>query len=717
MSHSYETKAGIEVEVTQNILEYSLGIDFLLERLDEERGAIYASSYEYPGRYKCWDIGFVNPPIVITSAKNYISFLSLNLRGDVLLEIFKSFLINLENISIEKLEEKKIVLTVNPSDGVFTEEQRSKRTSVFTIIRACIDWFYSKEDSDLGLYGAYGYDLIFQLENLEQSHKRDEHQDDMVIYLPDELYVVNHQKEELIQKKFEFKFKTLSTVKLPRDGIKCSLNQSKKTFKSCDHNVGEYVETVLKAKEKFSCGDLFEVVPSQTFVRQTDSKPSELYRRLKKANPAPYGFFINLGNEHLIGASPEMYVRVTERRIETCPISGTIKRGNNPIEDAKQIACLLNSQKECAELTMCTDVDRNDKSRICIPGSVKVIGRRQIEMYSKLIHTVDHVEGVLAKDYDAVDAFLTHMWVVTVTGAPKLWAMRFIEEHEKSPRKWYGGAVGWFNFNGNLNTGLTLRTIHYKHGIAEVRVGATLLYDSVPEDEEAETRLKGSALLETISKDINKIHISIPVQKVGENLRVLLIDHDDSFVHTLANYIRQTGAEVTTYRHGCDLEEIGIKDYDLLVLSPGPGNPKDFNTSESISIALKHNLAIFGVCLGLQAIVEHFGGELSQLSEPVHGKTSNITTIGGKLLKNLPQNFVVGRYHSLYAAEPIPDNLAITSRSEDNIIMSIEHKKLPIYAVQFHPETILSTEQDIGIKIIEQAMRLTRKASAHEQNS
>ena len=111
---------------------------------------------------------------------------------------------------------------------------------------------------------------------------------------------------------------------------------------------------------------------------------------------------------------------------------------------------------------------------------MRVIGRRQIEMYSRLIHTVDHVEGRLREGFDALDAFLTHMWAVTVTGAPKIWAMQFIEDHERSPRVWYGGAVGLIGFDGNLNTGLTLRTIRIKDGVAEIRAGATLLYDSVP---------------------------------------------------------------------------------------------------------------------------------------------------------------------------------------------------------------------------------------------
>ena len=257
---------------------------------------------------------------------------------------------------------------------------------------------------------------------------------------------------------------------------------------------------VASARESFARGDLFEVVPGQTFF---EACPRAALRRcsdrLRERNPSPYGFLINLGEaEYLVGASPEMYVRVEGDRVETCPISGTIARGRDPIDDAAQILALLTSDKDESELTMCTDVDRNDKSRICVPGSVRVIGRRQIEMYSRLIHTVDHVEGRLRPGFDALDAFLTHTWAVTVTGAPKTWAMQFIEDHERSPRAWYGGAVGVVGFDGSLNTGLTLRTIRVKDGVAEVRVGATLLYDSDPDAEERETELKASAFLDAV---------------------------------------------------------------------------------------------------------------------------------------------------------------------------------------------------------------------------
>ena len=159
---------------------------------------------------------------------------------------------------------------------------------------------------------------------------------------------------------------------MPREGAADPYIGTNEIPRVCDHEPGEYAAGVRVARESFKRGDLFEVVPGQTFFEACPPAPSELFRRLRERNPSPYGFLINLGQaEYLVGASPEMYVRVEGDRVETCPIAGTIARGQDPISDAGQILQLLNSRKDESELTMCTDVDRNDKSRICKPGSVR----------------------------------------------------------------------------------------------------------------------------------------------------------------------------------------------------------------------------------------------------------------------------------------------------------------------------------------------------------
>ena len=329
--------------------------------------------------------------------------------------------------------------------------------------------------------------------------ERADDQRDLVLYLPDEVLVVDHLRATATIHHYEFTAAGERTHGLARSTAPAPYNAEVGAEPANDHGAGDYAGSVERARDAFKRGDLFEVVLSQVFAEKSASGPATLFRRLRRANPSPYGALINLGEgEFLIAASPEMYVRVEGRRIETCPISGTIARGADAIGDAAQILTLLNSAKDSAELTMCTDVDRNDKSRICEPGSVRVIGRRQVELYSRLIHTVDHVEGTLREGFDALDGFLSHTWAVTVTGAPKRRAMQFVEDHEKSARRWYGGAIGCMTFDGGMNTGLTLRTIRLKDGVAEVRVGATLLYDSDPVAEDAECRLKGSALFGVI---------------------------------------------------------------------------------------------------------------------------------------------------------------------------------------------------------------------------
>ncbi len=395
--------------------------------------------------------------------------------------------------------------------------------------------------------------------------------------------------------------------------------------------------------------------------------------------------------------------------------------GSDAIEDSEQILKLLNSKKDESELTMCSDVDRNDKSRVCEPGSVRVIGRRQIEMYSKLIHTVDHIEGRLRDGMDAFDAFLSHAWAVTVTGAPKLWAMRYIEQTEKSARAWYGGAVGVVGFNGDMNTGLTLRTVRLKDGIAEVRAGATLLFDSDPVEEENETELKASAMLSAI-REAGKSNAATDKRqtaKVGEGVNILLIDHEDSFVHTLANYFRQTGAMVTTVRSPVSGEVIDQHNPDLVVLSPGPGMPSDFDTKGTIKKLRERSLPIFGVCLGLQALTEAYGGQLRQLAVPMHGKPSRIKVLDpGTVFSGLGKDITVGRYHSIFA-DPVrlPRDFKITAQTVDGIVMGIEHEKERVAAVQFHPESIMTLGGDAGMRMIENVVaHLPRRGNSRKEN-
>ncbi len=712
----FRTQGGVVVTRSRHATAYDGAIEAYIDGLDSRRGCVFSSNYEYPGRYTRWDTAIIDPPLAISARGRAVRIEALNRRGEQLIKPVRAVLNGLASVTVTEAGERLIKLQVAEPGRVFSEEERSRAPTVFTVLRAVIDLFRTGEDSNLGLYGAFGYDLAFQFDHVEQKLARKESQRDLVLYLPDEILVVDHYSAKAWHDRYDYSGTGFSTEGLSRETRPEPFRHADAIPPRGDHAPGEYAKLVDRAKESFRRGDLFEVVPGQMFFERLESKPSDISRRLKTINPSPYSFFINLGEaEYLIGASPEMFVRVSGRRVETCPISGTIKRGDDAISDSEQILKLLNSKKDESELTMCSDVDRNDKSRVCEPGSVRVIGRRQIEMYSRLIHTVDHIEGRLREGMDAFDAFLSHAWAVTVTGAPKLWAMRFIENHEKSPRAWYGGAIGMVHFNGDMNTGLTLRTIRIKDGIAEVRAGATLLYDSDPAEEEAETELKASAMLAAIRESGSRNSGSVERQsaRVGEGLSILLVDHEDSFVHTLANYFRQTGAKVSTVRSPVPEEVFDRLKPDLVVLSPGPGTPKDFDCKATIQKARKRDLPIFGVCLGLQALAEAYGGELRQLHEPMHGKPSRIR-VGkqGIIFSGLPKEVTVGRYHSIFA-DPVrlPDEFVVTAETEDGVIMAFEHRKEPIAAVQFHPESIMTLGQDAGMRMIENVVaHLPRRA-------
>ena len=708
----YRTARGLEVARSVEHFTGGTALDRLIDRLDTRRGVVLSSGTTVPGRYESFDLGFSDPPLRLESTGTDFFIEALNARGKVLVAFLAETLSEPCAVITDK-SATRISGHIVRGDAPVDEDQRTRRASVVSLVRDIIAAFNSPSDGLLGLFGAFAYDLVFQFEDLVQKRAREKDQRDIVLYIPDRILAYDRATGRGVILSYEFSFGGQSTKGLDRE---TSESVYAKTPREgfADHAPGVYQETVEVARQAFARGDLFEAVPGQLFAEPCERTPAEVFQRLCKINPSPYGALINLGDgEFLVAASPEMFVRSDGKRIETCPISGTIARGADAISDAKQIQELLNSQKDEFELNMCTDVDRNDKARVCEPGTIKVLARRQIETYSKLFHTVDHVEGMLRPGFDALDGFLTHAWAVTVTGAPKLWAMQFVEDHERSSRRWYAGALGFLGFDGSINTGLTIRTIRMKDGLAEVRVGATLLFDSDPVAEEKECQTKAAALFQALRGDPAKPLSAFAPDATGSGKKVLLIDHEDSFVHMLADYFRQVGATVSVTRHNHALDVLKKNEYDLLVLSPGPGRPEDFGISKFIGAALEKKLPVFGVCLGVQAIGEYFGGKLGQLSTPAHGRPSRVHVRGGTLMGNLPNEVVIGRYHSLYVdRDGMPDVLEVTASTEDGIAMAIEHKTLPVGGVQFHPESLMSLEGNVGLRIVENAFRLGQRTNA-----
>lgn len=255
-----------------------------------------------------------------------------------------------------------------------------------------------------------------------------------------------------------------------------------------------YMQAVEKAKDYIRAGDIFQVVPAQRWSQEFHLPPFALYRSLRRTNPSPFMFYFNFGGFQVIGASPEILVRVFGREVTIRPIAGTRPRGATPEEDRALEADLLGDEKERAEHLMLLDLGRNDCARVCKIGTVHPTEEFIIERYSHVMHIVSNVVGELAEDKDALDAFFSGMPAGTVSGAPKVRAMEIIDELEPEKRGVYGGGVGYFSAGGDMDMCIALRTALVKDHTLYIQAGGGVVYDSDPEAEWEETVHKSNAI-------------------------------------------------------------------------------------------------------------------------------------------------------------------------------------------------------------------------------
>lgn len=349
------------------------------------------------------------------------------------------------------------------------------------------------DDPYFGLYGAFSYDFVRQFETLPTTHPVLDIPD-FQLYVPDLIFVYDHLKGVA-----EVHYYQLTNLTLAE-----RLSQLPLHNVSLDFTVGEvqanlnqaaYEQLVRKSQDHMAVGDIFEIVLSRKFSAEFTGSPLGLYNKYRQANPAPYMFFIRTLERTVLGASPEMLVRVEHNEVMVRPISGTAKRSNDAITDYEQMLALLNSPKEKSELDMLIDLARNDVARVSLPG-VQVSDYRYVEKYSKVMHTIAQVTGALdTSQYLAYDALVACLNAGTLTGAPKIRAMELIEELETERRGYYGGCIGYLTFNNELNTGILIRSAVIEAGCLTTQVGATVLFDSDPTAEFEETNNKAAALL------------------------------------------------------------------------------------------------------------------------------------------------------------------------------------------------------------------------------
>jgi anthranilate synthase component I len=269
----------------------------------------------------------------------------------------------------------------------------------------------------------------------------------------------------------------------------------------------EFKSMVETAKEYIVKGDIIQAVLSQKFSTELTVEPIQIYRALRLINPSPYMFYLKFADRILIGASPEVMVRLTGDRAEVRPIAGTRHRGQTEQIDRELADDLLSDEKERAEHLMLVDLGRNDLGRTAVPASVKVREFMTIERYSHVMHLVSNVESVLDRKYDAFDLVRTTFPAGTLSGAPKIRAMEIIHELEPEPRGVYGGAVGYFNCNGNMDIAITIRTLEIFENKISVQAGAGIVYDSDPDKEFEETVHKANAIIKALESAARNLEI------------------------------------------------------------------------------------------------------------------------------------------------------------------------------------------------------------------
>jgi len=366
------------------------------------------------------------------------------------------------------------------------------------------------------LVGYMGYDLFRTWEPVGEATGRDEGGfPDAIFVLPERLVIFDHlsrQAKAVALAHVDGQPDARRSYGIACEGLERTMEALRRPLSSssggelkvsdlkAEMEKADFETAVTRAKEYIAAGDAIQVVLSQTFLGKVAGDTFSLFTHLRRINPSPYMFHLDFGDIRLIGASPEILVRLRNRRIELRPIAGTRQRGTDPQSDDLIEQELLQDPKERAEHLMLVDLGRNDAARVASAGSVKVAQFMEVERYSHVMHIVSRVEGQLAEGKDCFDCFMSAFPAGTVTGAPKIRAMEIIDELERSRRGPYAGGVGYFALNGDMDFCITIRTICVHNGNLSVRVGAGIVADSSPQGEYEETLRKGAALFKAIEE-------------------------------------------------------------------------------------------------------------------------------------------------------------------------------------------------------------------------
>ncbi len=514
-----------------------------------QKNSLLFESASIVPKYGERSLGTSDPCLKIIGKGESFEIAALNKTGVKFIEFLKNDFDFCDEIECSK---DLIKGKLRPKRGIVSEDERLKLKNHADILRAIAFKFKPASKPFIpycGLFGAVSYDFIDQFEDLPKNKSDLLDDPDYVFYFVDNLFMVDHKGQKthfvanaLVTEDFEETYsECVSKVKNYKNLVDKKDNSfetnggnnitignntenknnkniknvnngpNKKDIKSnikveSDVTKEEFIETVNKIKKHIIAGDVYQCVISRTISTGFNGNAFDIYKKLRDFNPSPYMFYINNSDGIVLGASPEMNLRVEgdkEKIVEIRPIAGTKPRGimNNKIDsdlDSRYEIELKTDAKEIAEHTMLVDLARNDIARISKPGTRYVDEPYTIEKYSHVQHLVSNVRGVLKDDLDALHAYLATMNMGTLTGAPKVEAMKLIRIYEKTKRGFYGGAVGYLTPSGDMDSAILIRSIRIKDNKAYVRVGAGIVYDSNPESEFIETERKAQACLNAI---------------------------------------------------------------------------------------------------------------------------------------------------------------------------------------------------------------------------
>ncbi len=359
-----------------------------------------------------------------------------------------------------------------------------------------------------GAFGTIAYDIIREFEHLPNVNPDELEIPDSELFLVREGIIIDHFHEKIIFIVVDKK-ENESVAKVRLEEIKDSIYKKENNLqrakkieegKKAQSNTSkeEYVEMVKKAQNYIKEGDIFQVVLSQRWQLDSDLNPFEVYRVLRSINPSPYLFYFNFGSYKVAGSSPELLVELRNNKVTNCPIAGTRPRGKTEEEDKNLAENLLADEKERAEHVMLVDLARNDMGRIAKVGSVEVTDFMSVHNYSHVMHIVSQVEGVKEEEKKPFEVLGSFLPAGTLSGAPKIRAMEIIDELEKVKRGLYGGAVGYFSYDGNMDTCIAIRTMVIKDGKINIQAGGGITAHSIPEMEYQESINKAKVLIEAL---------------------------------------------------------------------------------------------------------------------------------------------------------------------------------------------------------------------------